>query len=290
MRSENESIRRSRPVGEAMDSSGIWAFESRHGESFFMAPTRHAFLKLLLIRQGAGVIRYEAADSVCEMGDCVMIPPNLRHRIVDQTSSPISLYGLGVDTRLLRFDAGAVGSLPWGVIPARRARLLHVEQRMRRLLYLHARRGPAARLAGVATALDLLARFALASDVPADVPVAAGGDEPLLDEYLNWLATNFFEPVSLGDAAARCGVSRRYFTAAFKRRTGVTWLAYVTRLRTEYAVRLLRETDRKITSIAYQSGFEEISTFYRAIRKQTGCTPTELRAGSRCGANRGRSA
>lgn len=262
-----------------MDSSGIWAFESRHDESFFMAPTRHEFLKLLLIREGAGVVRYGATDSPCESGDCVVIPPKLRHRIVDKATTPISLYGVGIDTRLLSFDAGAVDSLPCGVVPAGRTRLLHVEQRMRRLLYLHARRGPAARLAGVATALDLLAQIALASDGPVDSPAVTGDEEPLLDEYLSWLATNFFEAVSLNDAADRCGVSRRYFTTAFKRRTGVTWLAHVTRLRTEHAVGLLRETDRKITSIAYQSGFDDMSTFYRAIRKQTGRTPTELRAG-----------
>lgn len=279
MLSKNEPARRSRPVGEAIDSSGIWAFESRHDESFFMAPTRHQFLKLLWIREGAGAIRYETTDAACETGDCVIVPPGVRHRIVDEPSAPIALYGLGIDTRLLSFDPGAVESLPGGVIPAGRARLLGVEPRMRRLLYLHARRGPAARLAGVATALDLLARLALASDLPGGANAAVGDEEPLLDAYLNWLATNFFEPVSLDDAANRCGVSRRYFTAAFKRRTGVTWLAYVTRLRTEHAVRLLCETDRKITSIAYQSGFEEMSTFYRAIRKQTGRTPTELRSG-----------
>lgn len=260
-----------------MDPSGIWAFESRHDESFFMAPTRHQFLKLLWIREGAGAIRYDATETDCETGDCVIVPPRVRHRIVDEASAPISLYGLGIDTRLLSFDPGLVESLPDGVIPAGRARLLGVEPRMRRLLYLHARCGSAARLAGVATALDLLARLALASDLPR--AAAAGEEEPLLEEYLNWLATNFFEPVSLDDAANRCGVSRRYFTAAFKRRTGVTWLTYVTRLRTQHAVRLLCETDRKITSIAYQSGFDEMSTFYRAIRKQTGHTPTELRDG-----------
>lgn len=279
MLSTNQTTRRSRPVGESMDSSGIWAFESRHDEAFFMGPTRHDFLKLLLIREGAGVIRSEAADAFCRTGDCIIVPPKLQHRIVDEVTSPIALYGLGIDTRLLSFDSGAVESVPGGVVPARRARLLGIEQRMRRLLYLHARRGPAARLAGVATALDLLARLALASDAPASSTLAAGEEEPLLDEYLSWLTTNFFEPVSLSDAADRCGVSRRYFTAAFKRRTGGTWLTYVTRLRTDHAVRLLRETNRKITSVAFQSGFEEMSTFYRAIRKQTGRTPTELRAG-----------
>ena len=85
---------------------------------------------------------------------------------------------------------------------------------------------------------------------------------------------NTLEPLTLDAAATASGMSRRTFTNQFKARTGRTWLEYVNALRIERAQELLRETDRKVTSIAFQCGFEDLSTFYRAFKRITGNTPS----------------
>ena len=48
--------------------------------------------------------------------------------------------------------------------------------------------------------------------------------------------------------------------------TGTSWAAYLTRLRIDYACRLLRETSRSIVSTAFECGYDDLSIFYRAFR------------------------
>jgi AraC family L-rhamnose operon regulatory protein RhaS len=144
----------------------------------------------------------------------------------------------------------------------------------------------ASQLASIATAIDLLAELSLILDPPeirgtakslGPKPPPPVADDPLLEAYLAWLHRNFFEPLSLEDAAVATGMSRRTFTNRFKARTGTTWLDYLNALRIRHAELLLKQTDRKITSIAFQCGFDDLTTFYRAFKRINGMNPSELR-------------
>ncbi len=268
-------VRRHQPVAESLNASGIWAFESRHDESFLMQPERHRFVKLLLIREGVGWIEGDWGRPNCNSGDIVMVPAGLRHRVVDAPGQPIALYGLGVAGSLLRSVAGVERELPRGVISATKLRHLRVEHRLRRILFLDRQPLRATRLACVAEVLDLLAQLVLAEIDPKDSP--CDDRDPLIEGYLAWVQQNFYEPMSIETAAASCGMSRRHFTAAFKRHTGTTWLAYLNRLRVAHATTLLQGTNHKISSIAFQCGFDDLSTFYRVVGRVTGKRPGDLR-------------
>lgn len=285
------------PVEENVDESGIWAFESQHGDAFQMDFTRHRFLKLLLITAGAGVIEGDWGKPVCKKGDLVVVPAGLRHRIVDSHRQPISLYGLGIAHKLFRPVAGVADTFPSGVLQAQQLGPLRLENRMRRLLYTHRQGDPLHRLASVAAALDLVAQVSLAITTPGvplaeldaveeddlrtpmlPLPAPTIESDPMIETYLTWLQHNFFEPQSLGDAATACGMSRRGFTTAFRNQTGRTWLDHVNRLRVQHAVTLLQTTNRKMASIAFQCGFEDLSTFYRVMHRITGHRPGVYRA------------
>lgn len=284
------------PVEENVDESGIWAFESQHGDTFQMDFTRHRFLKLLLITAGAGVIEGDWGQPVCKKGDLVVVPAGIRHKIVDNHRQPISLYGLGIAHKLFRPVAGVAETFPSGVLQAQQLGPLRLENRLRRLLYIHRQGDPLHRLASVAAALDLVAQISLAAATPgvplteldaldvddAQMPTLptdspAIESDPMIETYLTWLQHNFFEPQSLGDAAGACGMSRRGFTTAFRNQTGRTWLDHVNRLRVQHAVTLLQTTDRKMASIAFQCGFEDLSTFYRVMHRITGHRPGAYR-------------
>jgi len=270
------------PVEEKLDESGIWAFESQHGDEFQMDFTRHRFLKLLLISAGAGVIEGDWGKPVCKKGDLVVVPAGMRHKIVDSHRQPISLYGLGIAHKLFRPVDRVTASLPSGVLQAQQLGPLRLENRMRRLLYTHRQVDPLHRLASVAAALDLVAQVSLAITTPGFTlaeldPTPATESDPMIETYLTWLQHNFFEPQSLADAARACGMSRRGFTTAFRNHTGRTWLDHVNRLRVQHAITLLRATDRKMASIAFRCGFEDLSTFYRVMHRITGARPGAFR-------------
>lgn len=258
-----------------MRANGLWVFESRHAEAFSMSVTEHSFLKLLWIREGRATIEFKADSPACETGNLVIVPPGTPHRIVDSLDAPVALYGLGVNTRQLQCVEPVLPTFQSGIYSGQRLGTLRIEQHFRKLLYLVDQDEAASQFASVAVAVELLAELALkiAPLASKQNATAKPFSDPLLETYLDWLHRNFFESLTLDGAAQACGMSRRTFTSQFKARTGMTWLEYVNALRVQRAEELLQEANRKVTSIAFQCGFDDLSTFYRAYKRITGRTP-----------------
>ena len=81
------------------------------------------------------------------------------------------------------------------------------------------------------------------------------------------------------DTLARTvGVSRATLARRFIESTGVPPMAYRATLRTEHARRLLRETMLSNEEIAQAVGFATVQAFQRAFRRETGTTPSVVRA------------
>jgi AraC family L-rhamnose operon regulatory protein RhaS len=103
--------------------------------------------------------------------------------------------------------------------------------------------------------------------------------------YVADMAHRFFEPAQIDGAAAQLDMSRRRFTDLFRAVTGTTWCDYLRRLRVEHAKHLLRTTGRSVLAIAFESGFEDVSSFYRAFRRLEKTTPYQWRQRFRSGPN-----
>ena len=80
-------------------------------------------------------------------------------------------------------------------------------------------------------------------------------------------------------------VSEAHFARAFKQAFGVPPHRYLLTRRIERATALLRETDRPITEIVFETGWESLGTFGRTFRDVTGESPGAIRARSRAAAH-----
>jgi AraC-like DNA-binding protein len=77
------------------------------------------------------------------------------------------------------------------------------------------------------------------------------------------------------------GVSAAHFARSFKEAFGIPPHRYLLTRRIERAVALLRDTDRDVTDIAFETGWKSLGTFGRTFRDVTGGSPGELRARQR---------
>ena len=77
--------------------------------------------------------------------------------------------------------------------------------------------------------------------------------------------------------------SRSVLNARFKEHTGLTLIAYVTRLRMEYACTLLVSSDYPIIDVAEATSYDSLSHFNHTFKREIGMTPTEFRKRSRRG-------
>lgn len=98
-----------------------------------------------------------------------------------------------------------------------------------------------------------------------------------ISKVLEYLQRNFTTTISLTKAASVIHLSKSAFCKYFKRTMGKTFSDYVNDLKITHAMMLLLETDNSIQSIAYQSGFENISYFNRVFLKKNKCKPSTFR-------------
>lgn len=98
-----------------------------------------------------------------------------------------------------------------------------------------------------------------------------------IGEALSHLERNIHREVNLDELASIAHMSQRSFLRMFQSATGTSPLAWVIGQRINRACRLLRHTDRLVTEIAYDVGFNDSNYFTRQFRKVTGVAPREYR-------------
>lgn len=87
--------------------------------------------------------------------------------------------------------------------------------------------------------------------------------------------------VPLPVLAERFHFGRNHLINLFRRRYGVTPVAYTNRLRLARARYLLEVTSDSLEAVAEASGFSQYSHFYRLFLRETGCSPSAYRASRR---------
>ena len=86
---------------------------------------------------------------------------------------------------------------------------------------------------------------------------------------------------SLATIAERSGMTPWAFSRAFKKEYGLSPQRYRLLARLEAAMGLLAETDKKITTIAAETGFTDHSHLCGSLRSETAKTPSSFRSAAR---------
>jgi AraC-like DNA-binding protein len=89
----------------------------------------------------------------------------------------------------------------------------------------------------------------------------------------------YAEALDIRAVAAVAYVSEAHFIRTFRAVFGETPHRYLQRRRVERSMFLLRETDRSVTDISLDVGFNSLGTFSRTFREIVGETPSAYRQG-----------
>ena len=265
------------PLVPEFDQDGLCLLESMHSLDFRMGWTRHPFLKVITALRGRGAIETKSGERLSSYGlsagKVIAIFPDTPHRLLDEPGEPLLIYILCIGS-----------TFPFAMdSPARRGLHLvedHV-QASRALLALREIGSLSRRTAGSKTGnrllrcgltATLLARLLEGSSADAGAP--SSPDSPArMRSYIARLGQDFIQSRSIDQAAAELRMSRRRFTQLFTQIAGETYLRHIQRLRMEHACRILKEKKLSPLTVAFQSGYQDASTFYRAFKKHTGISP-----------------
>ena len=99
-----------------------------------------------------------------------------------------------------------------------------------------------------------------------------------IQRVLTWIFENFQDELSIAQAIHVAKMSKPTFSRQFKRSTGQTFTQYVNEVRVSYACRQLLNSNKKVSTVALASGFNNLSHFNRCFRKLRDMSPHEYRA------------
>ncbi len=98
-----------------------------------------------------------------------------------------------------------------------------------------------------------------------------------INKVYEYVFQNILEEIKLEDASAVLNMAPSSFCRFFKKKTNVTFMEYVKSVRVGIAAKLLAETDKQITQICFESGYNNLANFNHYFKDIMGKTPSEYR-------------
>ncbi|MFA7553342.1 MAG: AraC family transcriptional regulator [Spongiibacteraceae bacterium] len=112
---------------------------------------------------------------------------------------------------------------------------------------------------------------------PSEIDFLASMFKPNFAKFEEVIHTHLYADLSLDELAKLCHMSLSTFKRKFNDAYSESPKKYITRLKIEKAIALLKTGNLRISDIVFQTGFESISTFNRAFKAQTGQSPSQFR-------------
>ena len=96
-------------------------------------------------------------------------------------------------------------------------------------------------------------------------------------EFESTIQNNLYSNLSVEQMAQLCAMSTSSFKRKFKETYNESPKKYMAKKKLEKAIDLLKNSSERISTIAYECGYDTISTFNRSFKLNNGISPSEFR-------------
>jgi AraC-like DNA-binding protein/quercetin dioxygenase-like cupin family protein len=102
-------------------------------------------------------------------------------------------------------------------------------------------------------------------------------ESKIINDVYKYVAENFQKKLTFSNAASVANMQKAAFCRYFKRKTKKKFTGFVNETRIMHARKLLAETDKSITEVAFSCGYDNTSYFNRQFRLYCDLPPTGFR-------------
>jgi AraC-like DNA-binding protein len=111
----------------------------------------------------------------------------------------------------------------------------------------------------------------------AHTALSVGEQDRAMGRVLDHLIAHFADEIRVDDLVRLSGCSPATFARRFTRLTGTTVVDYLHTLRIQEVQRVLLESDRPVTDVAFAAGFNNLAHFNAIFKRHSGCSPSQYR-------------
>ena len=250
----------------------------------------HSEMELNYIKSGNGFFKYEDQTISAKPGDIFLIQPNVLHAIMSDEHSSFFYDTIVFHQNMLvgSYDDRCYTDILLPIFSSRRRVLVPVSQETPGYHELHDSVRTIMQCAhkNLATSdlllkSELLRLFYLLASTPELCTEHTVSTESRMTEtlwpVLTYIQKHHSESVTIEQLAKIAHMSSSYFMSCFKQNFGLGAIEYLNQVRIRSACDLLRNTDRNISDIAFDTGFHNLSNFNRQFRTKVGCSPQTYR-------------
>ena len=260
---------------------GVWIDSRRSRLKSKAAMHSHNHLSILYVVSGSGLLEFE--DKVCEVfpNTIIALKKNHLHKLTDKPRQTMTIFSLYFDTEIAGLNKYIVDYLfnsdQSFVLPVYYAE--NIKRNLRQMLYEQSNKPPGYKLAiNQNLSLTILQLYRARLDLSKQPKSETNKtNQDRVGNTLDFIAENSFEQYSLSDAARMATVSQRQFTNLCRKVTGKSYIKFLNLQRCQKAKHLIKKTDMPVASIAFEVGYEDLSTFYRAFKNIYNTSPLSIR-------------
>lgn len=258
---------------------------------FISPPHTHDFVEFVYVSHGSCIHTVDGREYPARKGDLLFINYNSTHSVRSETGvSYVDIYlkPAFIDESLRGAEtAFALLSLPdfsaFESTVSERNCLIHFNSDERQRiedLMLWAAEEMKGQNEGKSLMLSSFMNLFL-TVVFRKMALPMNGTRKLDESLLSYIRDHCGDRLTLSALSKQCGYCNEYFSRLFKRYTGVTFSAYLTRCRLERSMDMLTDSDKSVDEIIESCGFTDRTRFFQLFTDHTGTTPMKYRKKSK---------
>lgn len=240
----------------------------------------HQNPSILFIVYGEGVVEFENKLFKIEPDSVIMMPSERKHKLTDRSRKQMTVFSVYFDeqkTGLNKYITDyLLGSDEPFTLPLYYSEI--IKRNLRQMLFEQNTKPPGYKLSIVQNlSLVVLQIYRARLKRNQTTSTAAPDSRERVKSVIEFISQICHEQYGLADAARLGKVSQRQFTNLCNNLTGMSFIKFLNSVRCKKAAELLKNTQMHIAAIAFESGYEDLSSFYRAFRKNYKSSPMQYR-------------
>ena len=280
MRNKSNVKNRNSKSLQPLPSYGIVIQSHHHSQDFHTIEHRHPYHSMLYIVSGKGICFIDNRSHKVMPNTAVILKKGRPHKLIDKSGNPMVVFVVYFSDKIAQADEDIFYPLLRSgksvLIPAHQA--LHIRKYLRQMLHEQNNR-PVKFKTAIRQCLSAIILEIYRANIRKDKAShrLTGTSTARVEKVLEYIAERCYEQQSLSAAARMAHISQRQFSNLCRKITNKSFVEYVNTTRLNKAKELLLNTEMPVSAIAFEVGFEEISTFYRAFAKHYKVPPLTFR-------------